>query len=87
MRFKAHLSKQQPYRQWLTEKIIEPKPTHEFTCEIENFQENEQKFAYTKAEYVQELKPLVETGKEAIWIISLYSSFRNDVTRPSTTFL
>ena len=63
---KAQLSKQQPYRQWLTEKIIEPKPTHEFACEIENFQENEQKFAYTKAEYLQELKPLVETGKEAI---------------------
>ena len=63
---KAHLSKQQPYRQWLTEQIIEPKPTHEFIYEIENFQENEQKFAYTKAEYVQELKPLVETGKEAI---------------------
>lgn len=63
---KAVLSTQQPYREWLNEKVIQPKATHEFVSEIENFEENEQKFAYTKAEYLQELKPLVETGKEAI---------------------
>ena len=63
---KAVLATQQPYREWLSEKVIKPNATHNFCPDIQNFEENEKKFAYTKAEYLQELKSLVETGKEAI---------------------
>ena len=63
---KAVLATQQPYREWLSEKVIKPSATHNFCSDIQNFEENEKKFAYTKAEYLQELKSLVETGKEAI---------------------
>ncbi len=63
---KAVLATQQPYREWLNEKIIKPTPTHNFVSNSQNFEENEKKFAYTKSEYLQELKSLVDTGKEAI---------------------
>lgn len=63
---KAVLATQQPYREWLNERVIKPNATHNFCPDIQNFEENEKKFAYTKAEYLQELKSLVDTGKEAI---------------------
>lgn len=77
---KAVLATQQPYREWLSEKVIKPNATHNFCPDIQNFEENEKKFAYTKAEYLQELKSLVETGKEAIGSFP-YTAALNFITR------
>ncbi|HAX73810.1 MAG TPA: glutamate synthase large subunit, partial [Firmicutes bacterium] len=62
---KAMLSNQYPYRTWLNEKTIEVPVVHEeaTTLDIDFYTK---KFKYTKAEYAQELKELLETGKEAI---------------------
>lgn len=60
---KAMLAAQHPYHEWLTKKIIKPAAKYDFNAEVADYT---QKFAYTKAEYMQELKSLVETGKEAI---------------------
>ncbi|MGL4336631.1 MAG: glutamate synthase-related protein, partial [Turicibacter sp.] len=63
---KAMLSNQQPYRHWLTEKTIEVPVIHDDKISVNNMDFYESKFKYTKAEYAQEIKSLLETGKEAI---------------------
>ena len=63
---KERLATQQPYRTWLNQKMLKPSRTHHFIPNSSNFSENEQKFMYTKSEYVQELLPLIQTHKEAI---------------------
>lgn len=63
---KATLAAQQPYRDWLNEQVVNPAATHQSESHVSNFEDYEQKFAYTKAEYLQELKSLVDNATESI---------------------
>lgn len=60
---KKLLAQQQPYQSWLKQQRVQIEPEYHFQS---SGLENIEKFSYTNAEYVQELKPLVETAKEAI---------------------
>ena len=63
---KATLAAQHPYRNWLNEQVVKPTATHQSESNVSNFGAYEQKFAYTKAEYLQELKSLVDSASESI---------------------
>ena len=63
---KATLAAQHPYRDWLNEQVVKPAATHQSESNVSNFGAYEQKFAYTKAEYLQELKSLVDSASESI---------------------
>ena len=63
---KKALASQHPYRDWLNEQMLKPTPTHEPIAQRLDFESYEQKFAYTKAEYLQELKSLADNASESI---------------------
>ncbi len=63
---KKALAAQHPYRDWLNEQVLKPNPTYEPITKRLDFESYEQKFAYTKAEYLQELKSLADHASEAI---------------------
>lgn len=63
---KATLAAQHPYRDWLNDQVVKPNATHQSKSHVSNFGAYEQKFAYSKAEYLQELKSLVDSASESI---------------------
>ena len=83
---KAVLATQQPYREWLNERMIKPKATHHEQFLTQDFEQTEKKYGYTNAEYLQELKSLVESGKEAIGSFPYTAALNMLQTRPQLFF-
>lgn len=83
---KAVLSTQKPYREWLNERLIKPIATHSEQFLTEDFEHTAKKYFYTNAEYMQELKSLVENGKEAIGSFPYTAALNMLQARPQLFF-